>query len=76
MNKHINQIITAILDNKVIYLDTNLKSFRNKFAELEPTFWNYYKLYPKLKKSSRVVFEVDDKKYFIQMIKAEENGKF
>jgi hypothetical protein len=76
MNKHINQLITAILDNRIIYADTNLKSFQSKFSELEPSFYNYFKLYHRLKKESIIVFEVDDKKYFIQLLKSEDNGKF
>lgn len=76
MNKHVNQLILAILDNKVIYADTNLKSFTNKFLELEPDFWNYYKLYHKFKKENLLVFQSGEKKYFIQFLKAEDNGKF
>lgn len=76
MNKHINQLITAVLNNRVVYADTNLKNFRDKFAELEPSFWKYHKLYSKLKNIDIIEFDVDDKKYFIQMIKAEDNGNF
>ncbi|WP_044403410.1 hypothetical protein [Lacinutrix sp. Hel_I_90] len=70
MNKQTSQIITAVLNNEVIYADTNLKSFRDNFAAIEPSFWHYYKLYPKMKKTNKVVFEVEDKQYHIQITKA------
>lgn len=69
MNKHVKQLFAAVLDNEIVCAGTNLKQFRDDFLEIEPDFWDYYKLYPKIKKYQKAEFISGDKKYLIQVYK-------
>lgn len=71
MNNQTSKILTVVSDNTVICADTNLKSLREKFLEIEPSFWKYDRLALRLRKSNKTIFYSNDKEYHIQMIKAE-----
>lgn len=67
MNERISQIITIVLNNRIVCLDTNIQGVYNKFMEVEPNFWNYHKLYRKFQSENYFIFSVDDKEYHIEI---------
>lgn len=74
MNNQTSKILTVVLNNRVVCADTNLKSLREQFLKIEPTFWKYDRLALRLRKSDKTIFFVEDKEYHIQITKRNEDS--
>lgn len=67
MNDRIKEIITVVLKNQVLCVDTNFKALYNKFIKIEPNSLKYHTLFRRMKKDNYFIFSVDDKEYHIQI---------
>lgn len=69
MNKDLGSLYVAIVENRVIEFDTNLKKFHEKVSKAEPLCRNYDYLYREMKKSDTVKFiGAGDKVYILQKV--------
>ena len=69
MNIQISQIITIILNNRIVCVDTNIRDLRKQFLKIEPEFWKYDRLYARLRKEPYTLFETEGKEYHIELTK-------
>ncbi len=68
MIRDLKSLYTAVVDNKVVFFETNLKFFIEKLNEVEPTARNYQYHYREFKKTDLIIFENEGKKYFLQKL--------
>jgi hypothetical protein len=57
MIRDLKSLYTAVVDNKVVLFDTNLKLFVESLNKLEPESRNYDFYYREFKKSQHLVFQ-------------------
>ncbi|AWX45500.1 hypothetical protein HME9304_02520 [Flagellimonas maritima] len=68
MIRDLKQLYTAIVDNEVVFFDTNLKLFVQKLNDAEPTSRNYQYYYRGFQKTNILTFENNGKQYFLQKL--------
>lgn len=68
MIRDLKSLYTAIVDNGVVFFETNLKLFVEKLNEAEPTSRNYQYYYREFQKTDKLTFENNGKKYFLQKL--------
>ncbi len=66
MIRDLRALYTAVVDNRVVLFETNLKNFVEKLNEMEPTSNNYMYYYRAFKKEKLIVQEIDGKEYHLQ----------
>lgn len=59
MIRDLKSLYTAVVDNKVVLFDTNLRLFVEGLNKLEPNTRNYDYYYREFKKSQHLVFQND-----------------
>lgn len=69
MNDRIKQIITVVVNNRIVSAETNVSATYRNIKSLEPSIYSYEKLYLQLKKEDYLTFKVDDKTYHIEVTK-------
>lgn len=68
MIRDLKAFYVAIVKNKVICYDTNLRLFQEKFSAIEKDSRNYDWFYREFKKSEQFSITITDKEYFFQKV--------
>lgn len=68
MNDRIGSLYLAIIDNKAVCFETNLKDFVYIFTIIEPAARNYDWFYRQFKKSNMFTALVSHKQYHFQRL--------
>jgi hypothetical protein len=68
MNKHLVAIFIAILDNKVVYHETNALAFHAAILKDEKELLSYQRLLRLFSKNDYFTLELSGKQYFFQKL--------
>jgi hypothetical protein len=67
MNERIKQIITVVLNNRVVSAETNLSATHRNIKTIEPLMYSYEKLYLQFKNKDYITHSINENTYHIEI---------